>query len=63
MDATTIACPLPPTKKGDFPKQKSVLTISSGGFLVLLKPGGKLLELVAPDDAVQVHLLQDAIGR
>lgn len=38
------------------------LTISCGGFLVRHQHGCKLLQLVASDDTVQVHLLQDAIG-
>lgn len=37
------------------------LTISCGGFLVRHQHGCKLLQLVASDNAVQVHLLQDSI--
>ena len=37
-------------------------TICRGGLLVWHEHGSKLLQLGGPDDAIQVHLLQDAVG-
>lgn len=37
------------------------LTVRRSGLLVRHQHGRKLLQLVPPDDAVQVHLLQDAV--
>lgn len=44
------------------PFNNFTVTVCSSGLLVGHQHGGKLLQLVAPDDAVQVHLLQDAVG-
>lgn len=41
----------------------SSLTICSGGFLMGHQHSSELLQLVTPDDPIQIHLLENAVRR